>query len=175
MRVSLTPLGGRNVYCVTFGPMLAPSISTSILNSLRVSRIVCAFCCTSPASAGDCFFSRSSMLGAFQFGSLIDTSADCSSAPLSRATLPRRLERWADFFSSLRTSVASSIGTPALSLISAIGAATFGSDAAAALRITFTLASCSAISRRDSSHSFLMTVIGEMRKTNKAVTAINRT
>ncbi|MNL23142.1 hypothetical protein D3C87_1445110 [compost metagenome] len=90
-------------------------------------------------------------------------------------TLPRRLERCADFFSSFLSSAASSIGTPALSLISAIGAATFGSCVAAAVRITFTLASCSAMSRRDNSHNFLITVIGEMRRTKSAVIQIKST
>ncbi len=83
IRLSFTPLGGFSVYCVTFGPMLAPSISTSILNSLSVSLIICALCFTSPASAGLCFFSSRSRFGNSQSGSLALVSAVLLSAALS--------------------------------------------------------------------------------------------
>ena len=117
IRVSFTPLGGRSVYCVTFGPIFAPSISTSILNSCKVSFIISAFCSTFPASAGDCFFSRRLRAGGFQLGSLIVTSATFSSAALSGIVLFFNDERFG--FVLVSSTDESTIGTPAFSLNSA--------------------------------------------------------
>src|SRR5690606_22556454 len=117
IRLNLTPLGGLSVYWVTLGPIFAPSISTSILNSDNVSRIVWAFCWISPASAGDCFFSSKSRLGGCQFGSETVTSAERSSAALSCGVDPLKLDRREDFFSAAW----STVGTPALSFRSATG------------------------------------------------------
>ena len=98
MRVSFTPLGGRRVYWVTLGPILAPSISTLILNSRRVSWMICAFACTSPVSAGRCFFSRISRLGGCQLGSLTATRAWRCSAWVSCAAAPAPLRLAVRFF-----------------------------------------------------------------------------
>ena len=73
--VNLTPVGGLSVYWVTRGPMLAPSISTSILKCSNVSLIVAALPSTSPASALSCFWLSKSTPGYCQSGSLIVVSA----------------------------------------------------------------------------------------------------
>ena len=65
----ITPAGGRIVYCVTEGPMLAPSTSTSIPKSTKVDLIITAFCWILPPSGGICFLERNSTLGIFQSGS----------------------------------------------------------------------------------------------------------
>ena len=168
MRDNFTPLGGLSVYWVTLGPMLAPSIFTSMLNSCSVSRIIWALCSISPASAGLCFFSSKSTLGACQLGSFAITSADLSSADLSCSTLPFSDERRV-CLTSLAFSAALSVGTPAFSLKSAIGA----DLASLALRMTLTFASCSLVSPRTLSTNQPKTANGVRRSTNSSVMIIN--
>ncbi len=135
-----------------------------------MSWIICELCCTSPASAGFCFFSSKSRLGACQFGSVKVVSADCSSAALSRATLPFRLESF-PFLSSSNCRV----GTPSLSLIcpADLDGASFVTSPLV-LRIkpaSFLFSSDSSRSNSDFNRS--NNVFGLIRSTNKTVMSVN--
>ena len=108
----LTPAGGFRVYCVTRGPIFAPSISTSIPKSARVDLIMKAFCWTLPGSAGEETFSSKSIGGIFQFGSPTESVARSvafsafgavvafPAAPFLIESLRRRPKRFLGFFSS---------------------------------------------------------------------------
>ena len=112
--VSFTPVGGRSVYCVTRGPMFAPSISTSMAKLAKVSFIIRAFPSTFPASALSCFWSSKSMLGSFQSGSLAVVSASWLSVVLSFCAVFLKLE-WCTCSFANEPSLCFTTGTPSFS------------------------------------------------------------